>query len=68
MSKIEGQPSLERDDNTMAVINTDTSAYKRYKAQKEKYRTQENEINTLKDELKEIKGLVKQLLERECNG
>ena len=61
MSKIEGQPSLERDDNNMAIINTDTAAYKRYKAQ-------ESEINTLKDELKEIKGLVKQLLERECNG
>tara|TARA_Y100001938_G_C8036742_1_gene403768 strand:- start:1031 stop:1237 length:207 start_codon:yes stop_codon:yes gene_type:complete len=68
MSKIEGQPSLERDDNNMAIINTDTAAYKRYKAQKEKYRAQESEINTLKDELKEIKGLVKQLLERECNG
>ena len=40
MSKIEGQPSLERDDNNMAIINTDTAAYKRYKAQKEKYRAQ----------------------------
>ena len=68
MSKVEGQPSLERDDNNMAIINTDTAAYKRYKAQKEKYRAQESEINTLKDELREIKGLVNKLLERECNG
>ncbi len=68
MSKIEGQPNLKRDDSNMAIINTDTASYKRYKAQKEKYKSQENEINTLKDELREIKGLVNKLLERECNG
>ena len=64
MSKIEGQPSLERDDNNMAVINTDTAAYKRYKAQKEKYRAQESEINTLREEVNEMKNILLQMNER----
>ncbi len=64
MSKIEGHQNLERDDNNMAVINTDSSALTRAKLLKSRISTQDNEINTLKEEVNEIKELLLQMNER----
>ena len=55
MSKIEGQPNLVRDDDNMAIVNTDTKAYNRARTTKARYIQQNSEINTLKQELFEIK-------------
>ena len=64
MSKIEGQPSLVRDDENMAVINTDTNALHRAKAKKARYIKQNNEINTLREEVQEMKEILSQINEK----
>ena len=64
MSKIEGQPSLIRDDGNMAIINTDTNALHKAKATKARYIKQNSEINTLKREVREMKQLLLQINEK----
>ena len=64
MSKIEGQPNLVRDDNNMAIINTDTKALHKAKAVKARYIKQNSEINTLKREVQEMKEILSQINEK----
>ena len=64
MSKIEGQTSLIRDDNNMAVVNTDTNALHKAKATKARYIKQNSEINTLKREVKDMKEILLQINEK----
>ena len=64
MSRIEGQLNLIRDDENMAVINTDTNALFRARARKSLHRKQTSEINTLKQEMKEMKQLLLQINEK----
>ena len=63
MSKIEGHTNFERDDSNMAIINTDNSAFEKYKRSKLKFQNMEHELNYLKGEISEIKGLLKQLVQ-----
>tara|TARA_B100000579_G_C22737372_1_gene807366 strand:+ start:48 stop:260 length:213 start_codon:yes stop_codon:yes gene_type:complete len=64
MSKIEGHSTLVRDDETMAVINTDSTALRNAKRIKERYKNQNSEINTLRQEVTEMKDLLLQINER----
>ena len=64
MSRIEGQPTLIRDDGNMAVINTDTSSLRRAKSLKQRYKSQESEINTLRQEVNEMKDILLQINEK----
>ena len=64
MSKIEGQPNLVRDDDNMAIVNTDTKAYNRARTTKARYIQQNSEINTLKQEVSEMKELLLQINEK----
>tara|TARA_X000001036_G_scaffold41521_1_gene33329 strand:+ start:1218 stop:1430 length:213 start_codon:yes stop_codon:yes gene_type:complete len=64
MIKIDGNNNLVRDEETMAVINTDSSGLNRAKLLKSRITTQDNEINTLKEEVNEIKNLLIQMNER----
>ena len=64
MSKIEGQPNLNRDDSNMAIINKDTSTLIKARMLKERYRNQENEINTLREEVQEMKQILLQINEK----
>ncbi len=64
MSKIEGYSNLVRDDENMAIINTDTSALFKAKARKARQIKQASEINTLKREVKEMKELLLQINEK----
>ena len=64
MSKIEGQTNLIRDDGTMAIINTDTSALFKARARKARQIKQASEINTLKREVKEMKELLLKINEK----
>jgi len=55
-----------RDDNSKAVLNSDTRALAQYKiarAQRRKMESSLDDINTLKEEMGEIKSLLKELLE-----
>ena len=64
MSKIEGYSNLVRDDENMAIINTDTSALFKARARKARQIKQASEINTLKREVKEMKELLLQINEK----
>ena len=64
MSIIKGQTNLFRDDENMAVINTDTKALFKAKARKARQIKQASEINTLKREVKEMKELLLQINEK----
>jgi len=64
MSKITGQPNLVRDDNNMAIINTDTNALFKARARKARQIKQASEINTLKREVQEMKTILLQINEK----
>ena len=64
MSEIENQPNLVRDDNNMAVINTDTNSLFKARARKARQIKQASEINTLKQDMKEMKQLLLQINEK----
>ena len=64
--KVENQPSLERDEYSQAINNTNKTAYqiymeRRMKAEKSQddIRSCVKEINSLKKDLKDIKTLLK---------
>lgn len=62
--KVEGSQHLYRDEESFAIINTDTSTLSRAKRVKQKMMTQESEINTLKEEVNEMKNILLQINER----
>ena len=64
MIKIEGNNNLVRDENSMAVINTDSSGLNRAKLLKNRITGQDREINTLKEEINEMKNILVQINER----
>ena len=64
MSKIENQPALVRDDENMAVINTDTSLLHKIRARNARQIKQTSEINTLKREVQEMKEILSQINEK----
>jgi hypothetical protein len=64
MSRIEGQPTLVRDDGNMAVINTDSSSLLKAKKLKERHKSQDSEINILRQEVNDMKDILLQINER----
>ena len=64
MSRIKGQTNLFRDDENMAIINTDTNALIKARAKKARQIKQTSEINTLRQEVQEMKQLLLQINER----
>ena len=64
MSRIKGQTNLFRDDENMAIINTDTNALFKAKARKARQIKQASEINTLKEEVLEMKEILSQINEK----
>ena len=69
--KVKGYSNLQRDVNSNAVINTNTSEYSLY-MKRIKTRQRDNdklkgavrEINNLKNELREIKTLIKEIVKK----
>jgi chaperonin cofactor prefoldin len=73
--KVEGDPSLVRDANTMAILNTNRTDYDNYIRRKEslmsdkqQLATQANEINNIKQDLSEIKQMLSALLHDRTKG
>lgn len=69
--KVEGHSELVREENSHAIINTDTTTYVSYmrmmqnkKKQKDQLRDAVREINSLKCEMHEIKSLLMQLMDK----
>ena len=62
-AKVKNNPNLERDLSTMAVINTNTTAYEARLAQKEKAKLDEQQTEDI-IQLKKDVGEIKKLLEK----
>ena len=62
--QVEGNPSLVRDRESGAILNSNVSEIKRQKEIKEKNLLKEQELVELKEEVSELKDLVKQLVEK----
>jgi len=60
--KVKNEDGLYRDSDTGAIINTDRSAFEKYKKSRNKFHNMEQELDYVKGELNEIKSLLKELL------
>ena len=68
MKKVDGHNSLIRDDNTNAILNTNSSEYNQYlslrakrKQGSERIDNMEDDLKSLKDDINEIKTLLRAL-------
>ena len=62
MIRVEGHKNLKRDEETGAIINTDSTEYNRYLNTMKNRRSQKNEIDEIKGDITEIKSILMQLL------
>jgi len=67
-TNVEGHTHLVRENNSNAILNTDTSEYNNYlslrskrKKGSERIDNMENDLKSLKDDINEIKTLLKAL-------
>ena len=68
MKKVEGHEHLIRDENTNAILNTNSSEYNQYlslrakrKQGSERIDNMEDDLKSLKDDINEIQTLLKAL-------
>tara|TARA_B100000900_G_scaffold398454_1_gene399812 strand:+ start:188 stop:400 length:213 start_codon:yes stop_codon:yes gene_type:complete len=62
MIKVKGHHHLYRDENSGAIINTDSMEYNQYVNSLEQRNLQKKEISEIKNDIDEIKSLLKNLL------
>ena len=65
MIRVEGHKNLYRDEESGAILNTDSVGYSEYIKQREIRKRERVEIKNLKNEISEIKSLLKELLDRQ---
>ena len=61
MIPVEGHKSLFRDEETNAIVNTDTIAYENYVNNKQTNSDKKAEMDDVKRELAELKSMLKDL-------
>ena len=64
MIRVEGHKNLYRDENSGAIINTDSHGYSQYKKSKNIRLTQKAEIDGMKKDIEEIKNLLRLIVEK----
>ena len=64
MIRVEGHKNLYRDENSGAIINTDSHGYSQYKKSKNIRLTQKEEIDVMKKDIEEIKNLLRLIAEK----
>lgn len=64
-AKVKDNPSLVRDKNTRAIVNTDTKAYEIYMSEKlfreqvmKQQQTTSQDIHNVKQDIQELKSLI----------
>jgi hypothetical protein len=65
MIRVEGHKNLYRDEESGAILNTDSVGYSEYIKQREIRKRERGEIKNLKNEISEIKSLLRELLDRQ---
>ena len=71
MKKVEGHEHLIRDENTNAILNTNSSEYNQYLSLRAKRRQGNDRIDNIEDDLKSLKNdinEIKTLLTALSNG
>ena len=58
MIRVEGHKNLYRDENSGAIINTDSHGYSQYKKSRNIRLTQKEEIDGMKKDIEEIKNFT----------
>ena len=61
MIPVEGHKNLFRDENTGAIINTDTAGYSTYMSDKRRNSDKQAELNEMKSEIETLKTMLKEL-------
>ena len=61
MIPVEGHKNLFRDENTNAIVNTDTTAYENYMNSKRVNSDKQAELNAMKDEIETLKSMLNDL-------
>ena len=61
MIPVEGHKNLFRDENTNAIINTDTIGYENYMRMRKRNDDKQAEIDAMKKELETLKSMLNEL-------
>ena len=61
MKPVEGHKNLYRDENTNAIVNTDTTAYENYMNTKRINSDKQAELNNMKNEIETLKSMLNDL-------
>jgi len=64
MIPVEGHKNLYRDENSGAIISTDTAGYSQYIQTRSKKRIEKEELDRMKSDIDEIKSLLKEIVNR----
>lgn len=64
MIKVEGHSNLYRDEESGAIINTDSTAYNKYVKSIENSEMKKQELDKIKSDIDEIKSLLKDLINK----
>ena len=64
MIPVEGHKHLFRDENSGAIVNTDTFGYSDYKRERVRKMDEKAELDDMKRDIEEIKSLLKELTGR----
>jgi|TARA_Y100000004_G_scaffold197291_1_gene270916 hypothetical protein len=65
MIRVEGYNNLYRDEETGAIINTDSTGYDNYVKSLERDDLKKKELDKIKGDIDEIKSLLKDLLNKQ---
>ena len=61
MKPVEGHKNLFRDENTNAIVNTDTTAYENYMNSKRVNSDKQAELDDMKNEIETLKSMLNDL-------
>ena len=61
MIPVEGHKNLFRDENTNAIINTDTIGYENYMRMRKRNNDKQEEMDAMKKELETLKSMLNEL-------
>ena len=61
MLPVEGYKNLFRDENTNAIVNTDTTAYENYMNSKRVNSDKQAELDNMKNEIETLKSMLNDL-------
>ena len=64
MIPVEGHINLFRDENSGAIVNTDTFGYSDYKRERVRKMDEKAELDDMKRDIDEIKSILKELTGR----